>query len=88
MVVPVGWESGSSTPSWRRWREAFPDADDMPSDGDVLQVLNGKPMQLLGEGYHVIALVEPVRRHRRYTRHFSGFSRTTSRAGLSLRRPR
>src|SRR5688572_1029447 len=42
-------------------REAFLDADDLPADSDVLQALN-EPMQLLGEGYHVIALVEPGRR--------------------------
>ncbi|MGB2714436.1 MAG: metallophosphoesterase [Vicinamibacterales bacterium] len=42
-------------------REAFLDADDLPADCDVLQALN-EPMQLLGEGYHVIALVEPGRR--------------------------
>jgi hypothetical protein len=43
-------------------REAFLEADEMPSDGEVLQVLNGEPVQLLGEGYHVMALVEPTRR--------------------------
>lgn len=43
-------------------REAFLDADDMPSDDDVQQILNGEPMPLLGEGYHVMALVEPARR--------------------------
>ena len=42
-------------------REAFLDADDLPADCDVLQALD-EPMQLLGEGYHVIALVEPSRR--------------------------
>lgn len=42
-------------------REAFRDADDLPSDDEVLRAI-GEPMQLLGEGYHVIALAEP--RHR------------------------
>jgi len=39
-------------------REAFRDADDLPSDEDVLRVF-AEPLRLLGEGYHVIALVEP-----------------------------
>ena len=43
-------------------REAFLDADELPADGEVLQAFDGEPMQLLGEGYHVIALVEPGRR--------------------------
>ena len=43
-------------------REAFQQADDMPSDSDVLHVLSAETMHLLGEGYHVIALVEPARR--------------------------
>ena len=43
-------------------REAFLDADDLPADDEVLQVFDGEPMQLLGEGYHVIALVEPSHR--------------------------
>jgi len=43
-------------------REAFLDADELPPDRDVLQILHSEPMQLLGEGYHVIALVEPSRR--------------------------
>jgi hypothetical protein len=43
-------------------REAFLDADDLPSDRAVLQVLDSEPMQLLGEGYHAIALVEPGQR--------------------------
>jgi hypothetical protein len=50
-------------------REAFRDADDLPSDEDVLRVF-AEPLQLLGEGYHVIALVEP--RHRfvvKYAKH-------------------
>src|SRR5688500_5865030 len=38
-------------------REAFCDADHLPSDDDVLAAI-AEPMQLLGEGYHVIALVE------------------------------
>ena len=43
-------------------REAFLDADDLPADYEVLQILDSEPMQLLGEGYHVIALVEPSHR--------------------------
>ena len=43
-------------------REAFQDADELPDDEDVLRVLDSEKMQLLGEGYHVIALVEPRRR--------------------------
>jgi hypothetical protein len=43
-------------------REAFLDADDMPPDHDVLQVLDREEMQLLGEGYHVMTLVEPANR--------------------------
>jgi hypothetical protein len=35
-------------------REAFREADDLPSDREVLQTFDA-PMQLLGEGYHVIA---------------------------------
>ena len=43
-------------------REAFLEADHMPPDHEVLQVLDGKGMHLLGEGYHVIALAEPAKR--------------------------
>src|SRR4029453_1491196 len=43
-------------------REAFLEADDMPPDQEVLQVLDGKGMHLLGEGYHVIALAAPAKR--------------------------
>jgi hypothetical protein len=43
-------------------REAFRDADDLPADPDVLRVLGSAPLQFLGEGYHVIALVDPSRR--------------------------
>ena len=42
-------------------REAFLEADDMPPDLEVLRVLDGEGMQLLGEGYHVIALAEPTK---------------------------
>ena len=42
-------------------RDAFRDADDLPSDEEVLRTVE-EPLQLLGEGYHVIALVEPQRR--------------------------
>jgi hypothetical protein len=42
-------------------RDAFRAADDLPSDREVLQTFDA-PMQLLGEGYHVIALVEPEHR--------------------------
>jgi len=50
-------------------REAFRDADDLPSDGEVLSAI-AEPMQLFGEGYHVMALAEP--RHRfvvKYAKH-------------------
>jgi hypothetical protein len=50
-------------------REAFRDVDDLPSDEEVLRTLEN-PLQLLGEGYHVIALIEP--RHRfvvKYAKH-------------------
>jgi hypothetical protein len=43
-------------------REAALSADDMPPDHEVLQVLDGEGLHLLGEGYHVIALVEPAHR--------------------------
>jgi hypothetical protein len=43
-------------------RAAFLEADDVPPDHEVLQVLDGKRMHLLGEGYHVIALAEPAKR--------------------------
>jgi hypothetical protein len=43
-------------------REAFRDADDLPADPDVLDVLDSEPLQFLGEGYHVIALVDRSRR--------------------------
>jgi hypothetical protein len=43
-------------------REAFLASDDMPPDHEVLQVLEGEGMHLLGEGYHVIALAEPANR--------------------------
>jgi calcineurin-like phosphoesterase family protein len=43
-------------------REAFLEADDMPSDQDVLRVLDGEDMPLLGEGYHVVALAEHANR--------------------------
>lgn len=43
-------------------REAFLDADDLPADHEVLQAFDHEPMRLLGEGYHVIALVQPSRR--------------------------
>ena len=42
-------------------REAFQDADDLPSDVEVLRTFEN-PLRLLGEGYHVIALIEPRRR--------------------------
>ena len=40
-------------------REAFLDADDMPPDHEVLQVLDGEGMHLLGEGYHVMRSSSP-----------------------------
>ena len=42
-------------------REAFRDADHLPSDHEVLSAI-AEPMQLVGEGYHVIALAELQRR--------------------------
>ncbi len=42
-------------------REAFQNADELPADPEVLQALD-EPLHLLGEGYHVIALLEPGRR--------------------------
>ena len=42
-------------------RAAFLKADVMPSDSEVLQVLDGD-LHLLGEGYHVMTLVEPANR--------------------------
>jgi hypothetical protein len=42
-------------------REAFLDADELPADAEVLQTFS-ETMQLLGEGYNVIALAEPTRR--------------------------
>src|SRR5262245_23734627 len=43
-------------------RQAFLDADDMPPDREVLQILEGDGMDLLGEGYHVVALAKPPNR--------------------------
>jgi hypothetical protein len=43
-------------------REAFLAADDVPPDHEVLQVLDGEEMYLLGEGYHVMTLAEPTSR--------------------------
>src|SRR2546428_8758912 len=43
-------------------REAFLSADDMPSDHEVLQVLDVEGLHLPGEGYHVMALAEPANR--------------------------
>jgi hypothetical protein len=43
-------------------REAFLEADDMPPDREVLQVLDREGMHLLGEGYHVMTLAEPANR--------------------------
>jgi hypothetical protein len=48
-------------------REAFRDADALPSDEEVLRTFEG-PLQLLGEGYHVIALIEPTTPVRREVR--------------------
>jgi hypothetical protein len=42
-------------------RDAFARADDLPPDRDIARALE-EPLQLLGEGYHVIALVERARR--------------------------
>jgi hypothetical protein len=43
-------------------RTAFLQADELPSDRAVLAILDRETMHVLGEGYHVIALVEPSRR--------------------------
>jgi hypothetical protein len=54
-------------------REAFLDSDDMPPDHEVLQVLDGEGMHLLGEGYHVMALGEPANRFVvKYVKHGTG----------------
>src|SRR5262245_1561889 len=42
-------------------RAAFLNADDMPPDHEVLQVVDGR-LDLLGEGYHVMTLAEPANR--------------------------
>ena len=42
--------------------EAFAAADSLPADDEVRRVLDTEPLTLLGEGYHVMALVEPARR--------------------------
>lgn len=52
-------------------REAFRDADDLPDDAEVLQALAAGALPLLGEGYHVMALVEPAQRFVvKYSKHF------------------
>src|SRR5207245_7870778 len=43
-------------------REAFLEADDLPPDHEVLQILDGEGLHLLGEGYHVMTLAEPGNR--------------------------
>jgi hypothetical protein len=43
-------------------REAFLAGDDLPPDHEVLKVLDGEGMYLLGEGYHVMTLAEPTNR--------------------------
>ena len=43
-------------------RETFLHADDLPPDHEVLQIIDGDGLHLLGEGYHVIALAEPTNR--------------------------
>ena len=43
-------------------REAFLDADHLPPDHEVLQVLDGAELHLLGEGYHIMTLAEPANR--------------------------
>ncbi len=43
-------------------RRAFQDADVLPSDAELLSVLEANELDLLGEGYHVITLVDPFRR--------------------------
>ena len=43
-------------------REAFLAADDLPPDHEVLALLGGEGIHLLGEGYHVMTLAEPTSR--------------------------
>jgi hypothetical protein len=43
-------------------REAFQNADELPSDGEVLEVLDRAEMRLLGEGYHILAVADPASR--------------------------
>lgn len=43
-------------------RRAFQDADVLPSDAEVLGVLEAGELDLLGEGYHVMTLADPSRR--------------------------
>ena len=43
-------------------RRAFQDADVLPPDAEVLGVLEAGQLDLLGERYHVITLVDPSRR--------------------------
>ena len=53
-------------------REAFLKADDLPADQEVLHVFDNEPLQFLGEGYHVISLVDA--RHRfvvKYAKHLT-----------------
>lgn len=53
-------------------REAFSHADDLPSDEEVLSILEREALELLGEGYHVIALAECRRRFVvKYAKHFN-----------------
>ncbi len=43
-------------------RRAFEDADALPSDAEVLRVLEATELGVVGEGYHVMTFVEPLRR--------------------------
>jgi Calcineurin-like phosphoesterase len=43
-------------------RQAFEDADVLPADTEVLRVIEAGELAFRGEGYHVITLVDPLRR--------------------------
>ena len=44
-------------------REAFLGADELPEDAEVLRTFS-ETMRLLGEGYNVIALADPLRKRK------------------------
>jgi Calcineurin-like phosphoesterase len=43
-------------------RRAFHDSDVLPSDAEVLRAIHADELEFIGEGYHVITLVDPFRR--------------------------